>query len=203
MVRFHVDQNKKTGDHLQGLICWCGASPPLPFTRSCLTCCMKAGQRGIHRWLIKKHWGTRTDRMWVVNRGKQGRAKDSATLSIPQIDRLLSSPSHSHKHIHTLLSPPGSTSYGPTHIPTSPCSLLSASSCLTPAWPVCVMNEPGDGWLFFFFQNFLSLCLTPYLMFTPFVIYSALPFPTSDPSSLLIEVIFFSTMRTVMNRKSL
>lgn len=124
-------------------------------------------ERGITGGSLKAIREQRTDRMWAVNRGKQGRAEDSVTLRTP------SSAASSHTLaqrylLHTALP------MAP-HIFQQASALSSANSRLTPSWPGPVTNGPGDN-TFFTLLLSLSLGLTRYLSHTPFVCTSPWPF---------------------------
>lgn len=70
-------------------------------------------------------------------------------------------------------------------------ALSLANSCLTPLWPECVMNRPGDNKFFhsaaptIFLSDTLSLILS-------LCLFISLPFLTSDSPSLLIVAIFLA-----------
>lgn len=114
-------------------------------------------ERGITGGSLKAIREQQADRMWAVNRGKQGRAEDSVTLRTP------SSAASSHTLaqrylLHTALP------MAP-HIFQQASALSYANSRLTPSWPGPVTNGPGDN-TFFTLLLSLSLCPTLYLSHT-------------------------------------
>lgn len=153
----------------------CVNSAPLPFTRSCLACCWRQDRAGFSCDSLKAIKEQHTDRMRVVNRGKQGRAEDTVTLSSDTPPPPKPTTSSPHIHIHTLLSSPHSTSCGPTHILASPCFKLCQLMSHIP-------NDLSVWWTglaithFSLFLLLLSLCLTSYLLFSPFVFTFFCPF---------------------------
>lgn len=85
-----------------------------------------------------------TDRMRVVNRGKQGRAEDTVTPLTSRPPCITHTRTHTVAHCYLLY----------TALPMAPHifklgpALSSANSCLTPLWPKCVTNRPGDNTFF-------------------------------------------------------
>lgn len=155
----------------------------------CGSCCVRTGRSRIHRCSLKAIKEQLTGRMWVVNRGKQGRAEDTVTLSTP----------HIHEHSHSVIfstqhflwlctySNEPSPSALPAHV-SHPCDLS--------VWWTC----PAI--------THFSLCCSPYL-FVWHLISHSLPLFVHffGLSHLGLSISFdscslFGTKFTLMNRKA-